>query len=170
MCSSDLVRASALAPSVRTYVEAAGLDPTAIRMGVVVQRMVPPVVSGVAFSRNPMTGLDEVVVEALPGRGDALVDEGQTPDRWVVRWGDVIERPEMPRTDEALIAEVARGTRRIAAAYGRPVDLEWVHDGSSLWWVQVRPIVGIDEVGVYSCRIAREVLPDRKSTRLNSSH
>ena len=74
------VRASALAPSVRTYVEAAGLDPTAIRMGVVVQRMVPPVVSGVAFSRNPLSGLDEVVVECVPGRGDALVADGATPD------------------------------------------------------------------------------------------
>ena len=128
-------------------------------MGVIIQRMVTPVVSGVAFSKNPLTGLDEVVIEAIPGRGDALVQDGVTPDRWIHRWGDMTERPLEPRTDPTMIEEVARQTRRIAAAFGRPVDLEWVHDGTALYWVQVRPIVGLEEIGVYSNRIAREVLP-----------
>lgn len=153
------VRASATAPGVREYAARIGIDPDRIRMGVVIERMVRPVVSGVAFSRNPLSGLDEVVVEAIPGRGDRLMSEGETPDRWVHRWGELTERPERPRVEAGLIVEVARETRRIAAAFGRPVDLEWVHDGSTLHWVQVRPILGLDAVGIYSSRIAREVLP-----------
>ena len=76
------------------YAERAGVDPSSIRMAVVIQRMVDPVVSGVAFSKNPLSGLDEVVIEAVPGRGDALVQDGVTPDRWIHRWGELTERPD----------------------------------------------------------------------------
>jgi phosphohistidine swiveling domain-containing protein len=153
------VRASARDGTVVAYAQRIGIDPGGIRMGVIIQRMVTPVVSGVAFSRNPLTGLDEVVIEAIPGRGDALVQDGVTPDRWIHRWGDMTERPLEPRTDPATIEEVARETRRIAGAFGHPVDLEWVHDGTTIYWVQVRPIVGLEKIGIYSNRIAREVLP-----------
>jgi phosphohistidine swiveling domain-containing protein len=129
------------------------------RMAVIVQRMVPTAAAGVAFSKNPLTGFDEVVVEAVPGRGDALVQDGVTPDHWVHRWGDLVERPADPRTDAAAIEGIARETRRIARAFGRPVDVEWAHDGRQTWWLQVRPMTGLDGIAVYSNRIAREVLP-----------
>lgn len=153
------VRASAEEPAVVAYARGAGVDPSEIRMGVVVQRMVSPVVSGVAFSKNPLSGLDEVVIEAVQGRGDALVQDGVTPDRWIHRWGALTGRPAEPVTEPALMDEVARETRRIASVFGRPVDVEWVHDGTHLHWVQVRPITGLEGIGVYSNRIAREVLP-----------
>ncbi|HYO44423.1 MAG TPA: PEP/pyruvate-binding domain-containing protein, partial [Candidatus Limnocylindrales bacterium] len=153
------VRASVGDASILAYAGDAGVDPAAIAMGVVVQRMVEPVTSGVAFSKNPLSGLDEVVIEAVPGRGDALVQEGVTPDRWIHRWGDLTSRPAEPVTSPALMDVVARETRRIASVFGRPVDVEWVHDGTHLHWVQVRPITGLEGIGVYSNRIAREVLP-----------
>ena len=129
------------------------------RVAIVIQEMVDATAAGVAFSRNPLTGLDEVVVEAVPGRGDALVGEGVTPDRWVRRWGAFTESPDAPRVDAAVIEQVARETSRLAAASGHPVDLEWAHDGTTLWWLQARPMTGLDGLRVYSNRIAREVLP-----------
>ncbi|MDH4141190.1 MAG: PEP-utilizing enzyme [Chloroflexota bacterium] len=155
----EAVQSSVRDPSVAAYTDVAGVEPGSIGMGVIVQRMVTPSVSGVAFSKNPLTGLDEVVIEAVPGRGDALVQDGVTPDRWIHRWGELTERPVEPRTDHGLIEEVAREARRIAEAFGQPADLEWVHDGTSLYWVQVRPIAGLEGIGIYSNRIAREVLP-----------
>jgi phosphohistidine swiveling domain-containing protein/uncharacterized protein (DUF2384 family) len=149
----DRVRRSANTDRVTAY---AGGD-MAHEMAVVVQAMVPAVVSGVAFSRHPVTGLDEVVVEAVTGRGDALVSGLVTPERWVFRWGAFTERPT--DGDEALAEAVARGTRSIADAYGRAVDVEWAWDGETIWWLQVRPITGLDDVRVFSRRIAKEVLP-----------
>jgi pyruvate,water dikinase len=135
-------------------------DEEPITMAVMIQRMVRPEVSGVAFSRNPMTGLNEIVIEAVPGRGDKLVGEGVTPERWIERWGAWSARPTAESVvTEELASAVAAGTARIAEAFGAPVDLEWVWDGRELWWVQVRPITGLDDVSVYSSRISREVMP-----------
>jgi phosphohistidine swiveling domain-containing protein len=142
----------------RAYMAATG-ETRVPRVAVVIQEMVSATAAGVAFSRNPLTGLDEVVVEAVPGRGDALVGEGVTPDRWVHRWGAFTESPDAPRVDAGVIEQVARETSRLATASGHPVDLEWAHDGTTLWWLQARPMTGLDGLRVYSNRIAREVLP-----------
>ena len=129
------------------------------RVAVVIQEMVPTTSAGIAFSRNPLTGLDEVVVEAVPARGDSLAGDGVTPDRWIRRWGAFTESPAEPRVPGAIVEAVAKETVRLAHAYGRPVDLEWAHDGATTWWLQARPMTGIDGLRVYSNRIARDVLP-----------
>jgi pyruvate,water dikinase len=54
---------------------------------------------------------------------------------------------------------VADQTARLADEFGAPVDLEWVWDGSEVWWAQLRPITGLEDVTVYSNRISREVMP-----------
>lgn len=130
-----------------------------IWMGVIVQQMVHATVSGVAFSRNPMTGLDEVVVEAVQGRGDELVQRGVTPDRWVNKWGGWTARPERSSIPEPLIREVVKGARLIERRYGRPVDLEWAYDGKSLSWLQMREITSVRNLNVYSEKMSREMLP-----------
>jgi pyruvate,water dikinase len=140
------------------YLERAGIA-EAPRIGVVVQRMVPAQSAGVAFSRNPLTGLAETVIEAVPGSGRALVDEGVTPDRWVHHWGTFTARPEHARVPETTIHDVAEGVARLAEAAGRPLDLEWAFDGRRLWWLQSRPMTGLEGLRLYSARIAREVLP-----------
>jgi pyruvate,water dikinase len=129
------------------------------RVAVVIQEMVPVASAGIAFSRNPLTGLDEVVVEAVPSRGDALADDGVTPDRWIRRWGSFTESPVEPRVPGRQIEDVAVETVRLARAYGRPVDLEWANDGTTTWWLQARPMTGIEGLRIYSNRIARDVLP-----------
>ncbi len=153
------VRDSATRSAVTTYRERKG-DDKPIAMAVMVQRMVPPKVSGVSFSRNPMTGLSEIVIEAVVGRGDALVGGGVTPERWISRWGAWSTRPKGDSGLSAEVAgEIASETARISEQFGAPVDLEWVWDGRNVWWVQVRPITGLHEVSVYSNRISREVMP-----------
>lgn len=153
------VRASAFEGIADAYRERTG-DGAPVEMAVLIQPMVTPVVSGVAFSRNPITGLNEVVLEAVEGRGDALVGEGITPERWIERWGGWSVRPaEESVLPEQVATAIAEQTRDIADRFGAPADLEWVWDGSDVWWMQLRPITGLGEVSVYSNRISREVMP-----------
>jgi len=153
------VRLSAAGSSATAYRDRTG-DDNPIAMSVMVQRMVIPRVSGVAFSRNPMTGLNEIVLEAVAGRGDALVDGGITPQRWIQRWGAWSTQPKGEAVlPEEVTRHIAQETARIAGQFGSPVDLEWVWDGADVWWVQLRPITGLEDVAVYSNRISREVMP-----------
>ena len=57
-----------------------------------------------------------------------------------------------------MAMEVVEKTHELAADFG-PADLEWVWDGSHVWWVQIRPITAIENVPIYSRRIAKDVLP-----------
>ncbi len=124
----------------------------------IVQPMIDSAVGGVVFTRNPVNGLDEVIVEAVVGRSSQVLADGLEPDRWVHRWGAFVSSPAETAIDPTLVEVVVGEARRIAAGFGQPLDLEWVWDGAQLWWVQLRPIGGLD-VTVYSNRIAREVLP-----------
>ena len=123
----------------------------------VVQRQVEARVAGVAFSRNPLTGLAETVVEAVEGSAADLVAGRVDPERWTSRWGRLTPGSDGPRIDEAVIAEVVRVTEALGRDEG-PVDLEWAWDGTTMWWLQMRPITTVD-VPLYSNRISREVLP-----------
>ena len=62
------VHASAADPGALAYRDRLAVD-GAIRMGVVVQDMVDADVAGVLFTRNPLTGADELVIEASWGSG-----------------------------------------------------------------------------------------------------
>jgi pyruvate,water dikinase len=73
------VHASAVHPGALAYRDRLAVD-GAIHMGVVVQEMVDADVAGVLFTRNPLTGADEVVIEASWGLGEAVVSGLVTPD------------------------------------------------------------------------------------------
>lgn len=130
-----------------------------IQMGVIVQEMVYPIYSGVVFTKNPMTGLDEVVVESVDGFGDALVQEGMTPDRWVYKWGDWIEKPKQREERLSIVLKVITQSRELAKLYGAPLDLEWCYDGEKIHWLQLRAITALDSTKLFSNRISREFLP-----------
>lgn len=150
---------SAKVEGLRPYLTKSGLTYDDLQMGVIVQEMVAPVMSGVAFSKNPITGMDETIVEAVAGSGELLVQEGMTPFRWVHKWGEWMAQPEASPVKLDVIAEVVAQTKQLAVAFGAPVDLEWVYDGTAVTYVQIREITALKGMQVYSNRISREVLP-----------
>jgi phosphohistidine swiveling domain-containing protein len=145
--------------SLQAYAQKSGQSLEGLKIAVIIQEMVKPVISGVAFSKNPLTNLNETVIEAIEGSGVQLVQEGKTPERWVYRWGDWIVKPDHSRIDTELLRQVVLETIEIAGEYGSPVDLEWVYDGENLYWVQLRPITQLEGINIYSNHISREVFP-----------
>jgi pyruvate,water dikinase len=154
----DAVRMSVSSEGVESYTDHLHTE-IPIQMSVLVQEMVEPVASGVVFTRNPITGLNEVILEAVQGRGDQLVQGGVTPQRWVRKWGAWTEQPEDPILDDDLASSIVDEAAEIADLYSAPADLEWVWDGEQVWWLQIRPITGTGDVHIYSNRISKEVLP-----------
>lgn len=126
------VRASARSPSVVEYCQKAGIDPARVRMEVIVQRMVRPALAGVAFSVNPVTGAEEVVVEAVAGLADDLLHGSAQP----LPPGDALLARHRP-----AIVEVVR---RLQRHFGAPQDVEFaVTDDGQVWVLQSRPITRI---------------------------
>ena len=123
--------ASVQAPSVVDYCRKSGLAPASLRMGVIVQRMVQPELAGVAFTVNPATGAEEVVIEACLGLADDLLAGRQAA---------------LPATHPLLqqhapaICETARSIHR---HFGAPQDIEFAIEGGQLFILQTRPITRI---------------------------
>lgn len=150
---------SAHTPDVGTYLERRGIEPGKLLMAILIQEMIQPVFSGVSFSRNPVTGSDETIIEAVKGLGTELVQSGVTPERWVKKWNYWLEKPTDSSLPADLLQQLIDGTIRISQKLGQQVDLEWVWDGKQLYWVQVREITTLDHRNIYSNYIPREMIP-----------
>src|SRR5919202_6944710 len=92
-----------------------GVDHTAIKMAVVVQRLVPAEVAGVLFTANPVSGArDEIVVDASPGLGEAVVAGQVTPDHYVLhKDGLKIMQRSVGRREVVIRPRAGGGTERI---------------------------------------------------------
>jgi phosphohistidine swiveling domain-containing protein len=144
-------RRSAWSPQARAYRTARQVGDEAPRIGVLVQLMVPAVTSGVAFTVNPITGADELVINAAGGLGEALVSGQIDPDEFRIAkpHGEVLSSRRGSSGDSAAqtatltprqLADLAALLTRIEQHYGSPQDIEWCHDGQQFWVVQSRPV------------------------------
>jgi pyruvate,water dikinase len=129
------------------------VDHSTVKLAVVVQKMVPADVAGVLFTANPVSGArDELIIDASPGLGEAVVGGMVTPDHFIVdkhsgrikeqRLGrrEIIVRPRagggtepissiQDPTDPALPSEAIGRLSNlgidIERHYGSPQDIEW---------------------------------------------
>lgn len=119
-------------------------------MAVVVQQHVHAEVSGVMFTAHPVTGRrDQMVIEAVPGAGDALMSGRAAPDHWVLEadtWalaeGPILQADRPYLSPEQLSGLAALG-QEVAGYYGVPLDLEWAYVGGRLHVLQARPITNL---------------------------
>lgn len=159
------VRASALTPAARAYRASRGIEGEPM-MAAVVQQMVLPDVAGIAFTRDPVTNEDRIVIEATWGLGESIVSGAVTPDRFVVaRDGRVLSTnigdkdiaviaagdgtievpvdPERRRArciDDGTLAAVVALAQRCEEFFGCPQDVEWALVAGTVWLLQSRPI------------------------------
>lgn len=150
----EAVWRSGFSERLRAYRREQGLDGEPRVPAVIVQRMVPAEVAGVAFSADPVSGRrGVVVVSAVKGLGDALVGGEADGETWRVdRDGTIVEGRGAVLSSEQ-VKEVAALARRAERHFGRPQDIEWAIAGGKLWLLQSRPITSIsamaDPDGVY---------------------
>ncbi len=138
-----------------------------VRMAAVVQKLVDSDCAGVLFTRNPMTGARELVIEAAWGLGEAVVAGIVTPDQYRVEpGGKVVEvrigekdlavrrvagggteeteveagRVHARCLDDSALARLAALADRCERHMGEHLDLEWAFVGNDLYLLQSRPI------------------------------
>lgn len=150
-----------------------GFGHRAVRLGVVVQRLVDPDVSGILFTADPISGNRHIAsIDAGFGLGEALVSGLISADLYRVdrRSGEVLlarpgdkefairsvasggtrreTLPDSQRKTRALSDEQVRALAeigsRIEASYGgKPQDIEWCIAQGTIYVVQARPITSL---------------------------
>ena len=157
---------SANSDSAITYRQRVGLF-TRPSVGVVVQTLLNPEVAGVLFTRNPISGADERVIEASWGLGEAVVAGMVIPDHFRVdRSGAVLERtaglkkiairalPDGGTTEHEVAPDLVEQecldddqlgllnelASRCEEIYGQARDIEWAFAGGQLYLLQCRAV------------------------------
>lgn len=141
------VWASAWSPRAADYRERRGLVSVAdLPVAVLIQQFVEPVWAGVLFTTAPFPGSNEALIEAVRGRGEALVSGAVEPARyWLDSDGAVLRSDvsEPPGIDPRLLTELHAVGLRLADLLGGPQDIEWAVSGAGLCIVQSRPITTV---------------------------
>ena len=167
-CWASLWTARAMAYRARE-----GIGPEAVRLAVVIQRMVEAEAAGVMFTANPANGRpDQIVISAAWGLGESVVSGTVSTDDLVVEAGtgrvlsrrtadkEVMtvyadhgtrEQPvpaarrRQPVLDDRAAAALAGYGTRIADHFGAPQDIEWARAGNEFFILQSRPITALPE-------------------------
>ena len=143
------VWASLWSDAAMLYRKELDLDISSSAMAVVVQEFIPGDVSGIAFGRNPLNE-EQLVIEAVAGLNDALVDGKTEPDRWIlaresmetvsVRRAPGREREANELLSPGQIGEITAALAKAEHLFGSPQDVEWTYIAGELYLLQARPI------------------------------
>ena len=125
-----------------------GLPADGGAMAVVIQALVPAEAAAVAFTRHPVTGRsDQILVNAVPGLGEAMVSGTVTPDTIVIdkASGAVVEftvgdAPTGRALRDDVLDELVRLCLAVESAFGAAVDIEAAHAHDGWYLLQARPI------------------------------
>ena len=125
---------------------------TNLKMAVIVQKMINSEVSGVAFSANPVTGdKDSIVIEAVLGSNELLVQGAITPDLYIVSSNlTILDKKIVPQAEnhqqklsDDQIIEVARLVIDVRRIFNTEVDVEWTIENGKIFILQSRPITTV---------------------------
>lgn len=144
-----------------------------VGISVLVQKMIQSEVSGVMFSIDPVNNLkDRIVIEAVWGLGEMIVQGSVIPDRYVIqketfailskevndqkvqlmKKGLLTKELEVPKKlqnkikliDKEIIS-LAKIGQKLQDHYYFPQDIEWSLEKGKLYVVQTRPITTINK-------------------------
>ncbi|MGH2638401.1 MAG: PEP/pyruvate-binding domain-containing protein, partial [Rhabdochlamydiaceae bacterium] len=131
------------------YFRTHGLRFSSVKMAVIVQKFVETDVAGVVFTENPMDSRkDEMVIEYVEGRGEALVSGRVAPARIMIDRKTLMPKRGFADQKAARKRKIGKDALtvllddaiRLERVYEAPLDIEWGMKGSKLYIFQARPI------------------------------
>jgi hypothetical protein len=98
-------------------------------IAVILQEQLKPNIAGVLFTRDPVSGANEQVIEYVEGMGEALVSGKKTPKR----------------TDnkDTRFRELVLMGSHLESKFGYPLDIEWAQTNGTFHILQARPITAL---------------------------
>ena len=151
------------------YRDRTGVEQAAVKIAVVVQRMINAEIAGVMFTADPVSGdRKTILVVASSGLGEAVVSGLVTPDHYVLdsagnvrdfqqgrrevvirgaAAGGVVQEAggtdDAQRLSDNVLVELAHLGTTVARHFGRPQDIEWAYADGQVWLLQARPMTAL---------------------------
>lgn len=126
-------------------------EKTDFSFAVIIQEMVQTKTSGVIFSKNPLNGKEEIILEISEGLGDKLVSGKINPTRYVLDKKDFIvtseniENKSVTFSKEDLM-KIREKVLQIEDYFGYPCDIEFAKGIDSKFYIlQCRPITSLEK-------------------------
>lgn len=111
-----------------------------VQMGVILEVQIPSEYSGVAFSKNPITGKDEIVINYSKGLCENVVSGEATSEIILQTKEEISDKYEISKD----ILEMLKSTLlKIQSMFDAPVDVEWTIYDNKLYVLQAREITTI---------------------------
>ncbi|MCH8007927.1 MAG: hypothetical protein IIC91_03615 [Chloroflexi bacterium] len=167
------------------YRKRQGISESALRMAVVVQRLLPAQSAGVLFTRDPVSGADDrFVINVAYGLGEGVVEGSVPVDTFTLqpRSGKIVSKEIADKRHKMDLAArgglkrttVSRSRRRRAALsarqaadltklakrvkklFGGHQDIEFAVHNGSVHLLQARPVTGMDEAPEFAVEWRRK--------------
>jgi pyruvate,water dikinase len=170
------------------YREKKGFGQEKAYLAVVVQKMINSDKSGVIFSINPVTGENNIMIEAVWGLGEGIVSGRIKPDNYIVD-GNVEEfkilSSEISEKKVAIVRvssgdneivkltserakqqvllnyelkKLAQYAKQLEEHYGKPQDIEFAIEDKDIFIVQSRPVTTLGKAAKEKRELGGEIL------------
>ena len=127
------------------------------KIAIIIQEMIDADVTGVAFGINPMNGSrKETLINSVFGIGEGLVSGKLEADSFVTDKKDnstkstitkktnvALEKQESPSLNENQILEINNALKTLHREYGNYQDVEFCVKNNTVYFLQARPITGL---------------------------
>ena len=135
-----------------------------IKVAVIIQEIVPSEISGVCFTKNPVTNKNEIYAEAILGQGEYLVSGEINPDSYNINKRSlkptkikiatqhkfltivddhVEEQPVFDyrqKLSNSLLRTLVKGSLKVEKYYSKAMDIEFAVYKNKIYFLQARPI------------------------------
>ena len=147
------------------------INHTSVGVAVPVQKMAQSAVSGIIFTINPVTNnKNQIIVEAIWGLGEYIVQGIVTPDQYIVNKNDFIienhnknsqqiqllksnqesKKTNVPKykqnkdkLNKSQVIQLAKIAQKLHNHYKKPQDIEFAIEKNKIYIVQTRPITTV---------------------------
>lgn len=152
------------------YRHDAGINHLEQGIAVVIQKMVESEISGVMFTADPLTGKDDIIIEASWGLGESIASGIVTPDHYTYSRDGKIECQVMDKhqgyflrdgkntlvdiepdkvsvrcASDEIIKAVAEQGLILEKHFNMPQDIEWAYENGKVYILQSRAVTTLGD-------------------------
>jgi pyruvate,water dikinase len=114
-------------------------------MAVIIQKQLIPDVSGVLFTRNPINGKNETVIEYVDGLCSPLVGGTKDPQKIIIESSKKLRKNH-------LFLKLIKISKQLELSFGYPLDIEWARCGNIYYILQARPITRLPPPSMHDAK------------------